>query len=207
MRVFVVDNGFEIFEYPDYDEKDSQSAEKSRTVNKTELVKIIIGIAILLVCSVNLFFTVKMYILQTDYTQVKPIVFQDSDLGVADKNNVVVDVPENNNVVGTTVASQGNINIIMPQEDEKITERTTVAETTTAEQTTKVSSENEDKININTASAKELMELKGIGEKKAQAIIDYRNENGHFAKIEDITNVSGIGEKTLGNIRDMISVN
>ena len=203
MKVFVLDNGFEIFEYPDYDEKESESAEKRRSVNKAEIIRIAIGMAILIVCSINLFFTVKIYLKQTDYAQVKPIVFQDSNLGVADKNNVIVDAP--NEDVETEVSEDEEKttvgNSYYYNEKEKITENTTIIE-----QTTKSSSENADKININTASVQELMKLKGVGEKKAQAIVDYRNENGRFETIEDIINVSGIGEKTLENLRDMISV-
>ena len=62
------------------------------------------------------------------------------------------------------------------------------------------------KININTASLEALMSLTGIGEVKAQAIIDYRNEKGPFRSIEELVNVSGIGEKTLDKIRDQITV-
>ena len=203
-----MDNGFEIFENPGCEE-DSQTADKSGAANKTEMIKIIIGIAILLVCSVNLFFTINMYLFQTDNEQVKPIVFQDSNLGVADKNNVIVDIPEDNggnNIVETTVVSQDNINIAIPQEDEKATQTTTAAVTTTVEQKTKSSAENEDKININTASLDELMALDGVGEKKAQAIIDYRYENGRFNSIEELTNVSGIGEKTFEKNKDRITV-
>lgn len=61
-------------------------------------------------------------------------------------------------------------------------------------------------ININEASAKELMSLKGIGEVKAAAIVEYRRANGGFRKIEDIMNVKGIGEKTFEKIRDQITV-
>ncbi len=61
------------------------------------------------------------------------------------------------------------------------------------------------KVNINTASKDELMTLSGIGEVKAQAIIDYRTKNGPFRDIHDIVNVSGIGEKTFENIKDSIT--
>ncbi|MDK0863750.1 ComEA family DNA-binding protein [Clostridium perfringens] len=61
-------------------------------------------------------------------------------------------------------------------------------------------------ININTASKETLMTLNGIGESKAQAIIDYRDEIGDFKSIDDITKVSGIGEKTLEKIKDKISI-
>ena len=61
-------------------------------------------------------------------------------------------------------------------------------------------------ININTASKETLMTLNGIGESKAQAIIDYRDESGGFKSVDDITNVSGIGEKTLEKIKDKISI-
>ena len=63
------------------------------------------------------------------------------------------------------------------------------------------------KININTADATELEKLPGIGEVKAEAIIQYRKSYGGFKTIHDITRVSGIGEKTFEKIKDLISVN
>ncbi|NLC47978.1 MAG: competence protein ComE [Tenericutes bacterium] len=62
------------------------------------------------------------------------------------------------------------------------------------------------KININTASLSQLMTLSGIGESKAQAIIDYRTNNGLFKSIEDIVNVSGISDTTYAKIKENITV-
>lgn len=61
-------------------------------------------------------------------------------------------------------------------------------------------------VNINTANLEELKKLSGIGESKAQAIISYREENGNFGKIEDIMNVTGIGEELFKKIQDYITV-
>ena len=62
-----------------------------------------------------------------------------------------------------------------------------------------------EKININKASKEELMTLPNIGEKRAEAIIEYR-ENSPFKKIEDIKNVTGIGEKFYQSLKDLITV-
>ena len=61
-------------------------------------------------------------------------------------------------------------------------------------------------ININSASYSELMTLPGIGEIKAQAIVDYRLEHGSFTATSEIMNVSGIGEKTYEKLREKICV-
>lgn len=62
------------------------------------------------------------------------------------------------------------------------------------------------KININTATAAELDTLPGIGTAYANRIIEYRNANGGFKKIDDIMKVKGIGEKTFEKLRDKITV-
>jgi len=67
------------------------------------------------------------------------------------------------------------------------------------------SEDNIDIININTATLEELMKLPSIGEAKAQAIIEYRNEN-KFISVEDIKNVSGIGEALFDKIKAYITI-
>ncbi len=63
-----------------------------------------------------------------------------------------------------------------------------------------------EKININTASIEELLTLNGIGEAKANAIIEYRNKNEGFKTTEDIKNVPGIGESAFEKIKNNITV-
>lgn len=65
---------------------------------------------------------------------------------------------------------------------------------------------NPNKVNINSATVDELTTLNGIGEAKAIKIIDYRNTNGLFKSIEDIKNVSGIGEAFYEKIKDNITI-
>ncbi|ODV57154.1 helix-hairpin-helix domain-containing protein [Lysinibacillus fusiformis] len=68
-------------------------------------------------------------------------------------------------------------------------------------------SKNKDqKININIADTETLATLPGIGPSKAQSILSYREENGRFQTIDDLKNISGIGEKTFEKIKDSITV-
>ena len=62
------------------------------------------------------------------------------------------------------------------------------------------------RVNLNTATKEQLMTLSGIGESKAQSILDYRQENGAFSKTEDIMNIPGIKQGVYDKIKDHISV-
>lgn len=78
-----------------------------------------------------------------------------------------------------------------------------VAKAADAKVTTAVTQE---AININTADVQELTKLKGIGVKKAEAIIAWRKENGNFKTIDQLLEVKGIGDATLANNRDNIRI-
>ena len=62
------------------------------------------------------------------------------------------------------------------------------------------------KVNINTADSTALQEIPGIGPSKADKIINYRNSNGKFKSIDEITNVSGIGQKTFESIKEYLTI-
>ena len=61
-------------------------------------------------------------------------------------------------------------------------------------------------VNLNTATATQIATLPGIGEKAAERIIEYREKNGGFKKIEELMNVKGIGEKSFLKLKPLIAV-
>ena len=61
-------------------------------------------------------------------------------------------------------------------------------------------------VNVNTATMAELMSLKGIGEEKARAIIEHREKHGPFKNVDELKNVSGIGDKLLSTLRPQVTV-
>ncbi len=61
-------------------------------------------------------------------------------------------------------------------------------------------------VNINTATKQELTSLKGVGEKRAQEIIDYRKKNGDFKSVDDLEKVPGIGPGIMKQIRSQVTV-
>ena len=61
-------------------------------------------------------------------------------------------------------------------------------------------------VNLNTATTTQIATLPGIGEKAAQLIVEYREKNGGFKKIEELMNVKGIGEKSFLKLKPLVTV-
>ena len=69
-----------------------------------------------------------------------------------------------------------------------------------------IGAENTERVDLNTADREVLEALPGIGPRTAELIIEYRNDNGGFKKVEDLMNVRGIGERTFLRLRELVTV-
>ncbi len=104
----------------------------------------------------------------------------------------------------TNDADQTQVNLAQRVQDEMII--VIPKEGEVAEQTSGGSMGGDGKVKVNYATQEELETLSGIGPSKAQTIIQHREENGLFKTAEDLLEISGIGEKTLENIKGDIQV-
>lgn len=133
------------------------------------------------------------------------------DIGGAVKNPQVVKLPEGSRVEDAIKAAGGltdkadltDINRAAFLEDG---EKVYIPEVYEEGETSGSMSQEDNRVNINTADSDELQKLNGIGPATAEKIIDYRDEHGRFSNIEDIKNVSGIGDKTFEKFEDDIKV-
>lgn len=115
-----------------------------------------------------------------------------------DNKSMVVDLIAKAGGV-TSQADMSKINVVKKLEDGLVIE-------IPQKSNVKRNSNDPSLININTASSDQLQIIPGLGKKYAQNIIDYRDEHGTFSRIEDLTNVKGIGIKRLKKIKKYISL-
>lgn len=104
-------------------------------------------------------------------------------------------------------ADKNKVNLAMKLEDEMVLYFSVVGEESSDVPLQAMTAEKDDgKVNLNKATQTELLTLTGIGPSKADAIIEYREQNGPFKAVEEIMEISGIGEKTFEKLKNQISV-
>jgi competence protein ComEA len=113
----------------------------------------------------------------------------------------------------TDKADQGMVNFAQHVEDEMVIyipakgeEGLSSPTSTRGNPAASIGSQKESKININKAVETELQNLPGIGPAKAAAIVEYRNTSGPFKTVDDLKNISGIGDKTFEKLKDLIGI-
>ena len=109
----------------------------------------------------------------------------------------------------TEEADSKSLNLAQKVSDEALVYVPTKGEEAASQQTasgTTPSTSKEKKVNLNKASLEELKQVKGLGGKRAQDIIDYRETNGKFKSVDELKKVSGIGAKTIEKLKDYVTV-
>lgn len=109
----------------------------------------------------------------------------------------------------TEQADSKSINLAQKVSDEALVYVPTKGEEVANQQTasgTASSTNKEKKINLNKASLEELKQVKGLGGKRAQDIIDHREANGKYKSVDELKKVSGIGAKTIEKLKDYVTV-
>lgn len=128
-------------------------------------------------------------------------ILKDENVIIVNSTSEIKKISSGNNITEVKINNDSK-NSASISESELITNDNVKSE----EDNTVNSLENNQKVNINTATKEELMKLSNIGESKAEKIIDYRTANGNFNSIEDIKKVSGIGDKLYDSIKKNITV-
>ena len=109
----------------------------------------------------------------------------------------------------TEQADSKSLNLAQKVSDEALVYVPTKGEEAASQQTasgTTSSTSKEKKVNLNKASLEELKQVKGLGGKRAQDIIDHREANGKFKSVDELKKVSGIGAKTIEKLKDYVTV-
>lgn len=109
----------------------------------------------------------------------------------------------------TEEADSKSLNLAQKVSDEALVYVPTKGEEAASQQAasgTTPSTSKEKKINLNKASLEELKQVKGLGGKRAQDIIDHREANGKFKSVDELKKVSGIGAKTIEKLKDYVTV-
>ena len=109
----------------------------------------------------------------------------------------------------TEEADSKSLNLAQKVSDEALVYVPTKGEEAASQQTgsgTPPSTSKEKKVNLNKASLEELKQVKGLGGKRAQDIIDHREANGKFKSVDELKKVSGIGAKTIEKLKDYVTV-
>ena len=107
----------------------------------------------------------------------------------------------------TDNADSKSINLALRISDEALVYVPTKEEATSQEMPSSASNNKENKkVNLNKASVEELKQVKGLGAKRAQDIIDHREFNGKFKSVDDLKKVSGIGAKTIEKLKEYVTV-
>lgn len=142
------------------------------------------------------------------------------DIKGAVKNEGVYELPSGSRVTDVIKQAGGfaedadkkSVNLAMKLTDETVIYVARVGENIEAANQSSITDKDSsqetksEKINLNKATLAELQKISGIGAKRAQDIIDYRDAKGGFTSVEDLVNVSGIGEKTLEKLKSEVSV-